>query len=259
MPPPTLTRNQAKHLRALRGRKYRHEQQQFVAEGETIVAEVLAAAPVELRYVVCTTDYFARQTPQIQAQLGNQIYCCDVPTFNRLSSLDTPPAALAVLDIPKDRSVPLSGLNLYLDGIRDPGNLGSILRVADWFGHSALYLSHDCVDVYNAKSIQASMGAFLRVCVRTESLSAIRSAHPKLSIVGTRIENGEDAFCCHWHPETLLVIGNESHGIREEQQAWLDSWLSIPRGPDRSGAESLNAAIATGILCAAHLAATRTQ
>lgn len=257
MPPDLLTRNQAKHLRALRNRKYRHEQRQFVAEGETLVAEILAAAPIELRYVVCTPDYFARQSLPVQASLTGRVFCCDERTFLRISSLDTPPAALAVLDIPPDRSVPMLGLNLFLDGIRDPGNLGTILRIADWFGHATLLLSPDCVDVYNSKSIQASMGAFLRVQVRTESLQAIRAAHPHLSIVGTRIDDGVDAFNCTWQRETLLVIGSESHGIRPEQQASLDSWLSIPRGPQRSGAESLNAAVATGILCASYLAAIR--
>lgn len=257
MPPAPLTRNQAKHLRALRHRKYRHEHRQYVAEGETIVAEILAAAPVELRYLVCTPDYYARQSPPAQASMMGRVFCCDEKTFVRFSSLDTPPAVLAVLDIPPARSVPLLGLNLFLDGIRDPGNLGTILRVADWFGHATVVLSPDCVDVYNAKSIQASMGAFLRVHVRTESLQAIRTAHPQLAIVGTRIDDGADAFNCSWNRETLLVIGSESHGIRPEQQASLDGWLSIPRGPQRSGAESLNAAVATGILCASYLAAIR--
>ncbi len=270
MTPPPLTRNQAKHLRALRGRKYRHAQRQFLAEGETIVAEILAASPQEFRYVVCTPEYFARQSSEVHDQIRGAVFVCDTETFQRISSLDTPPAILAVLDMPAatpTNSTPLSseqaslvtGLNLYLDGIRDPGNLGAILRVADWFGHSTLFLSDDCVDLYNPKAIQASMGAFLRLPTRTESLLALRAAHPQLSIVGTRIEGGNNALSCTWQRDTLLVIGSESHGIRESQQGALNDWLSIPRGPHRCGAESLNAAVASGICCAAYVARVRSD
>jgi TrmH family RNA methyltransferase len=271
---PSLTRNQIKHLRGLRSRKYRHAQQQFVAEGPTILAEILAAAPPELRYVVCTPEFFSNQTRQVQTQLADKVYGCDVDTLARISSLDTPASALAVLDIPHkntehqppvvrgssaahDLSSAEQTLNLYLDGIRDPGNLGTILRVADWFGHSAVYLSEDCVDVYNAKTIQASMGAFLRVRICTESLNNLRILYPAAVLVGTRIDAGCDALTTVWPRDTLLVIGSESHGIREAHHPLVQRWLSIPRGAGRSGAESLNAAVATGILCASHLAASR--
>jgi len=271
---PSLTRNQIKHLRGLRSRKYRHAQQQFVAEGPTILAEILAAAPPELRYVVCTPEFFSSQTRQVQTQLGGKVYGCDVDTLARISSLDTPASVLAVLDMPYNHTqhqspaVPGTSagqggssaeqtLSLYLDGIRDPGNLGTILRVADWFGHSTVYLSDDCVDVYNAKTIQASMGAFLRVRMCTQDLSNLRLLHPQAVLVGTRIDSGDDALTTLWPGHTLLVIGSESHGIRAEHYPLIEQWLSIPRGANGSGAESLNAAVATGILCASHLAATR--
>lgn len=277
MSPPTLTRNQAKHIRGLRDRKYRYQHQQFVAEGETIVAEILAAAPAALRYIVCTSEYYLRQSDSLQAQLTGSVFCCDLDTFRRISSLDSPPAALAVLDMPaaglpatglldpqvfspaptSPASSPPAGLQLYLDGIRDPGNLGTILRVADWFGHAAVYLSEDCVDVYNSKTVQASMGAFLRVRAHTSSLSQLQLNYPQLAIVGTRIESGHDGLAYAWPRDSLLVIGSESHGIRPEQQSLINTWISIPRGREGSGAESLNAAVASGILCAAYLASRR--
>ncbi len=148
---------------------------------------------------------------------------------------------------------PASGLGLYLDGLRDPGNVGTIWRIADWFGVTRLYTSEDCVDLYNPKVVQASMGAFLRVAARTRPLASLRSEHPQLTILGTCISGGSDGLHYNWPADTLLVIGSESHGIRSAVGELLNGWISIPRGPQSSGAESLNAGVATGILCASYL------
>ncbi len=280
--PPSLTAAQVKHLRGLQAKKVRYQHRQFVAEGATIVTEIIGLRPTSLRYVVCTPEYYQQLDSAAARALHGQIFFGDANTLKRISSLDTPPAVLALLDMPDasllspsdqpasrpssvDQAVadtqqfsPMTGLHLYLDGIRDPGNLGTILRVADWFGHAQVFLSDDCVDPYNSKTIQASMGAFMRVRTQFARLDELRAAHPQLSIVGTRIEGGEDGLNCAWQRETLLVIGSESHGIRPEQQAAIGRWLSIPRGAQHSGSESLNAAVAAGILCAAYLAGRRT-
>lgn len=279
--PSTLTAAQVKHLRGLQAKKVRYQQQQFVAEGATIVSEIMSLRPPSLRYVVCTPEYYQQLDSAAGRALHGQIFCCDASTLKRISSLDTAPPVLALLDMPaallmsqaeQTQPVPSSvapkedgalkfhlapGLHLYLDGIRDPGNMGTMLRVADWFGHAQLFLSDDCVDPYNSKTIQASMGAFLHVRPQLACLHELKAAHPELSIMGTRIDGGEDGLGYHWQRDTLLVIGSESHGIRDTQQAAVDGWLSIPRGIQRSGFESLHAAVAAGILCAAYLASTR--
>lgn len=280
--PPQLTRNQIKHLVSLRLKKYRHNHRQYLAEGDTLTAEIVQSASPALRYVICTQAYWENQTRVWQASLVDQVYCCDEATIASISSLDTPTDVLALLDMPaeefdmpaKDAAqgappeatlepqaaitstfASTAGLWLYLDGLRDPGNLGTIWRIADWFGVSHVYLSDDCVDAYNPKVIQASMGAFLRVSCRCRTLASLRAEYPAMSIQGTCISDGVNALAYSWSAHTLLVIGSESHGIRPAAHAWLDGWLSIPRGPHSSGAESLNAGVATGILCASYLRA----
>lgn len=279
--PPQLTRNQIKHLVSLRLKKYRHNQRQYLAEGDTLTAEIVQSASPALRYVVCTQAYWENQTHAWRATLSDRVYCCDEATIASISSLDTPTDVLALLDMPAeeipqgaDAQAPLEThqppitsssasansavtgrLWLYLDGLRDPGNLGTIWRIADWFGVSHVYLSDDCVDAYNPKVIQASMGAFLRVSCRCRTLASLRAEYPAMSIQGTCISDGVNALAYAWSPHTLLVIGSESHGIRPAAHAWLDGWLSIPRGPHSSGAESLNAGVAAGILCASYLRA----
>ncbi len=228
-----------------------------------MVSEILSAAPPELRYVVCTTDFFNRQSAKWREAVADRIYCCDAQTVSLISSLDTPTGVLALLDMPLADEVSadndhvaapvLTGLSLYLDGLQDPGNLGTIWRIADWFGVNQLFLSLDCVDLYNPKTIQACMGAFLRVSGHCRQLASLRSEHPKLTILGTCIHGGADGLNCDWPPNTLLVIGSESHGVRTESHEHLDGWLSIPRGSHSAGAESLNAAVAAGILCASYL------
>ncbi|MCA9133328.1 MAG: RNA methyltransferase [Planctomycetales bacterium] len=252
-----LTRKQLKQLRSLRSKKQRSAQGQFLAEGETIVDEILVGMPAELQWLLCSAEYEQRLSAERRSQLGDRLVCCDAKTLAAVSALSTPSPVLAVLHMPQPASGVLdsvSSLALYLDGIRDPGNLGTILRAADWFGVSRIYLSDDCVDLYNPKVIQASMGAFLRVTVAVGSLLAIRAAQPELEIAGARVQGGSDALRYAWPRDTLLVIGSESHGIRSENEAAISQWLTIPRGPHASGSESLNAAMATGILCASYVA-----
>lgn len=230
-----------------------------MVEGPTIVSEILATVPRELRYVVCTQDYAARIDAAQAASLPGQIFQCDDATLKTISVLDTPSPILALVDMPTRSAslTPVHGLSLYLDGIRDPGNLGTILRVADWYGIKTVYVAEDCVDVYNAKALQASMGAFLRVRTHTVSLADLRVGNPDLSILGSAVSGGCDAHTAAWQPNVLLVIGSESHGVRPESCDCISDWVSIPRGANATGAESLNAAVATGILCAAYFAHQR--
>lgn len=272
--PPPLTRNQIKHLGSLRLKKYRHNHRQYLAEGETLTAEIVQSASEALRYLVCTQAFWENQTRAWQASLIGRAYLCDEATIASISSLDTPTDVLALLDMPAEAAAQATdaettaasqsaasispgavptGLWLYLDGLRDPGNFGTIWRIADWFGVAQVFLSDDCVDAYNPKVVQASMGAFLRVGCCGRTLASLRAEHPAMSILGTCISGGANALTYAWPPHALLVIGSESHGIRPEAHVWLDGWLSIPRGPHSSGAESLNAGVATGILCASYL------
>jgi TrmH family RNA methyltransferase len=251
-----LSANQIKHWSSLRFKKNRYKHRQYLVEGETLVTEVIAARHVELQYVIGTSDYLATLSPETIQELGGKLQCSSEAIIGKISVLDSPSPVIAILGMQKERTgiqMP-RGLSLYLDGIHDPGNLGTIQRAADWFGITQLFVSPDCVDVYNPKSIQASAGAFLRIGVDRHSLPEIRGAHPELEIVGTKIQGGADAFRHEWTKDTLLVIGSESHGIREDNHGYISRWLTIPRGTPHAGAESLNAALAAGILCATYVA-----
>ena len=168
--------------------------------------------------------------------------------LKKVSALKTPQDVLAVAEIPAPPQLTPSGISFFLDGIRDPGNLGTILRIADWFGMSAVYCSSDCVDAFGPKVVQASMGAILRVPLLEMDLIDLLADNPSLPVLGAVLD-GENVLKTKFPKSGLLVIGNEGTGIRPEVEAQLTGRLTIPRAPG-SQAESLNAAVAAGILAA---------
>lgn len=163
--------------------------------------------------------------------------------------MQTPNQVLAVVDkreTCEDHVVIEKDLSIYLDGIQDPGNLGAILRIADWFGIRHVFLSPETVEAYNPKVIQASMGAFLRVEFPVLEIQ-IRKHHPEVRIFGADLE-GLDVFDHKATPGIgmLLVIGNEGNGLSEPARAMLEGRLTIPPAAGAAGTESLNAAVAAG-------------
>lgn len=171
--------------------------------------------------------------------------------LGRISQLRSPNQVLAVVDLP-DSSNDLprefgTSWSLYLDGIQSPANLGAILRVADWFGLATVSLGPETADLYNHKSIQASMGSFLRVDSYEQSLAEITARFPELPIYGADA-SGASIFTAELPKAGVLVIGQEGQGIRAESRPHLQNWLRIPRSSGRQ-AESLNAAVAAGIIC----------
>ena len=166
----------------------------------------------------------------------------------RISQLSTPSPVLAVVRRPAAQDPPRpSGLCLALDGVRDPGNLGTILRIADWFGVETVYVSADCVELFNPKVIQASMGSVFRVRAVPAELPALarRFREAGLPVYGTFLD-GRDLYREQLSREGLVVMGNEASGIRPELAAEVDARLLIPAF-GHSGAESLNVAAATAV------------
>ena len=248
-----LTKNQIKHLRSLRLKKHRYAHRQFLVEGETIVSELIDS-PNAPQMVLCTARYQDSLSAPLRERLGDKLVVCDEADLRSISSLDTPSEVMALFNMPDEPKElqPIQGLGLYLDGIRDPGNLGTIIRIADWFGLDSISMAADCVDVYNPKAIQASMGSLFRVCLRVTTIASLKAAQPDLMLLVTAIDQGQDALTFQWPSNALLVIGSESHGVRSDDALSDAQSLTIPRGPKRQGAESLNAAVATGILAAAY-------
>lgn len=168
----------------------------------------------------------------------------------RISALSSPSPVLALVRIPESRTeAPRDGLYLALDGIRDPGNLGTILRVADWFGIDAVYASEDTVELYNPKVVQATMGAVFRVKFFVCDIPSLCSSYPG-PVYGTFLD-GENMYGKELSSKGIIVIGNEANGISAATAACVSERLYIPPFPaDDPGSESLNAAVATAITVA---------
>ena len=223
-----LTNAEMKSIRSLREKKFRDELGLFTVEGEKSVAEALASS-FEVVRVLRAEDIGAS-------------------AMERISQCATPSPVLAVVRMPKeDRPAELpDGLALALDSVRDPGNFGTILRIADWFGVSQVFASPDSVETFNPKTVQASMGSVFRVRVSRCDIAALCA---EFSSAGRRVYgtvlDGENIYSAQLTADGLVVMGNESNGISAEVARRLDSRLRIPSFG--GGAESLNVAVATAV------------
>ena len=237
-----MTQNEIKQIRSLRVKKYRDELGLFVAEGDKCIAELSGA--FELVYHLTPAN-----TPQRELE--------------RLSSLQTPQGSIAVFRKPSDSltaqrsNSPKDGLILALDGVQDPGNLGTIIRTADWFGIRDIFCSRSTADCFSPKVVQATMGALARVRVHYTDLPAwLSSLHSPLStlpIYGTLLDgtNIYDPAAIPDRRSGVIVMGNEGNGLSPAVRRLVTHSLRIPSfPPDEPTSESLNVAIATAVILA---------
>lgn len=234
---PLLSNNQIKFVKSLNDKKFRDEYGMFIVEGEKMVAEALASGlKVEAVYR--------------KDEVGED-------AMKRISALTTPSPVLAVVHKPDDivaASVkPTEGLYLALDSIRDPGNMGTIIRLAEWFGIDAIYATPDSVDIFNPKVVQSTMGAIFRVRFHYADICKVAESFTSSGgkVYGTFLDGGniysKDLALGDASP-VMIVIGNESRGISESMATRVTDRLYIPPfPPDQPGSESLNAAIATAV------------
>lgn len=244
-----LSAAQQKFLTSLHVKKYRQKYRKFVVEGDKLVSELIGQQRVGVSALYALDSWLASHGEKLAAW-RDKVFPVTEAELKKISALSTPNQALAVADIPEpgNPSGERPPRAFLLDGIQDPGNLGAILRVADWFGFDAVFCTPDCVDLYSPKVVQASMGAVLRVPGLEIEADALLSLWPGLPVLGA-VFDGENAFTAAWPPAGLLVIGNEGRGISPALDARLTRRLTIPRAPT-GRAESLNASVAAGILAA---------
>ncbi|MFK7935043.1 MAG: TrmH family RNA methyltransferase [Saprospiraceae bacterium] len=245
-----LSKNKLKQLRALQRKKIRQQEGLFLAEGVKIAEELLQQTQVPIREVFATENWLTSNANLVNDFHGN-VHAVTQAELKQISTLETANQVLLIAETPQfklNKTAVENGLSLYLDDLQDPGNLGTILRIADWFGITQVFLSKGCVEVYNSKVIQASMGAFLRVKTLEINLLDLKNQFSDLPIYGA-LMNGENIFQMDLSPNGILVIGNEGRGISDVTQQLLTHKITIPKGQN-GGAESLNAGVATGILCA---------
>lgn len=233
-----LSKNELKYIQSLCQKKQRQEERLFIAEGTKLVNELLHS-----RYTIRKVYALADWADQ-NRDVANAVTVTEIE-LGKISGLQTPNQVLAIVEQQQPAAEPVikGQLTLVLDGIQDPGNLGTIIRIADWFGIKQVVASEDTVELYNPKVVQSTMGSFLRVQVWYRSLSEfLLSAN--IPVYGALL-NGKNM---HGEPpvtEGLLVIGNESKGISKELLPFISHPITIPR---LGGAESLNAAVAAGII-----------
>ncbi len=240
-----LTKAQNKYIRSLTQQKYRKEHNVFIAEGDKICAEWLES-DAKVQMVVATEDWVDTHARLIAKHPEATLHTVKEHELEAVSSLQTPNKSLLVVHMPeKGKSLPANEWCIALDGIQDPGNMGTIIRIADWFGIPHVVCSPDCVDVYNPKVVQAAMGGHLRIKLHETDLeSFVQQA--KVPVLAAVLE-GESVYEHKKEGAAVILIGNESKGVRPSVIEKASHKITIPR---LGGAESLNAGVSAGILCA---------
>ncbi len=239
-----LSKAQNKYIRSLSQQKYRNEHQVFVAEGDKIALEWLNS-DADIKMIVGLQDWIARHQASIKKHPHATVHVVEPHILEAISTLKTPNMVLLVVGMPTKKHLNSYKWCLVLDDIQDPGNMGTIIRIADWFGWEQVVCSPGCVDVYNPKVIQSAMGGHLRVNIIVQDLSAYLQQADK-PVFAAALQ-GDNIYQLPVQKEGILVIGNESKGISENIMKLATRKITIPR---RGGAESLNAGVSAGILCA---------
>ena len=238
-----VTKNQLKYIKSLHQGKFRKEHKKYIVEGTKSAQEWIdQRAPIE--YVVCTQEWYDQCKSTLFRINSENVLIATPEQLETISTLKTANEVLLTVAMEQDNTWEHSGWILMLDTVQDPGNMGTIIRTADWFGIKQIVASKDCVDIYNPKVIQATMGSLLRVkVVKTDLLSIVTQTHlPTYAAV----LGGKDLQSLENIKPGIIIMGNESQGIKPEIIRMAKHPITIGK---LGGAESLNVAVATGIIC----------
>jgi TrmH family RNA methyltransferase len=239
-----LSKSNISLLQSLHHKKFRREHGLFLVEGYKSVTEFADSV-----YQIEAIYHTAAMTPKmLKLSQKMNFYEISSAVLEKISALKNPADMIATVKIPQwpvlDHTTLNKKFSIVLDGIQDPGNMGTIIRTADWFGIHHIICSEDCVEVYNPKVVQATMGSLSRMNVHYANLPAVLSA-TKLPVYGALLD-GENIYTTNFGAEGLIVMGNEGNGLSAEVKQKVTKAITIPRGGE---AESLNVAIATAIFC----------
>ena len=244
-----ITNNQIKFVKSLHQSKFRQKYNNFIAEGDKIAQEILLNARYKLIHIFATKEWIEINDQLLKSYASILIEILP-PNMSKISTLKTNSPVLIVLEKQSD-ALDYEKLNtghaIFLDDVQDPGNLGTIIRIADWFGINSIIRSRGCADFYNPKVIQSTMGSFLNVTLFTEDFNQIKLSKHKT--VGA-VMHGTSLSELEWPEQTMLIMGNEGKGISAAIHQEIDHHVTIP-GSEHRVADSLNVGMATGILCGA--------
>ena len=240
-----IGKNTIKWVHSLEMKKNRKREGLFVAEGPKVVGDLLSR--FRLHSVFATDEWTGGDSIGADVRVER----VDDDTLRRLSFLQHPQQVVAVMEMNKEEKVEVDAdrLTIMLDGVQDPGNLGTIIRIADWFGIDSIICSPDTADAYNPKVVQATMGSLGRVSVTYSPLVPLLSSLPaEMPIYGTLLD-GKDIYQKELTRHGVIIMGNEGNGISDEVRTMVTHPLLIPRFRQGESAESLNVAVATAITC----------
>lgn len=234
----SISKNQLKLITSLSQKKYRQKHKLFLAEGIKVVQEFIDSS-FKLHQLFTTTDF------EFYNHLNN---CISISENNlkKISNLKSPNKVVGLFEIPDDKELVEKDLILALDDINDPGNLGTIIRLCDWFGIKTLVCSNNTVDCYNPKVVQASMGSLTRVSIHYLDLVTFLSQTKLPTFMADM--NGENVYKTNLPKAGVLVMGNEANGVSDEIKNIVSNTIAIPRFGTLQATESLNVATATAIL-----------
>lgn len=240
-----LSKSQISFIKSLHQKKYRKAHGLFLVEGIKSIKEFFQS-----NYKIHSIFYNSEQSnllPKLPANIN--LFEVNNVELGKISTLQTPQGFLAVVHLPKtekiNENVLKNQFTLVLDGVQDPGNLGTIIRTADWFGFKNIICSEDTVEAFNPKTVQATMGSLARVAIHYENLTSFLERN-SLPVFGALLD-GESIYETSWGKEGLIILGNEGKGISEEVIKKIDKPVTIPRFGE---AESLNVAVSAAIFCA---------
>ena len=233
-----LSKNQVKLIQKLHQKKYRNELNLFIVEGKKSINEFLQAGYTP--QLLIATEAFTTGVPQ------HLITPVSKDELRKVSTLQNPDEGLAVFEQPKHKGILQEGVIVALDNVQDPGNLGTIIRLCDWFGVETLLCNTQTVDCYNPKVVQASMGSLTRVAVHYLDLAAFLTT-TALPVYTMDLE-GENLYTATFPKDCILILGNEANGISSEVRALSNEVITIPRFSQHQRTESLNVAMAGAII-----------
>jgi RNA methyltransferase, TrmH family len=240
-----LLKSQVKYIQSLGQKKFRDTEGAFIAEGPKIVNEILKESTAEPIEIFALKEWITNHRELLDKSEPHRITEIPSHQLERLSGLSTPNQVLGIFRKPRFIKHSISKkISLALENIQDPGNLGTIIRIADWFGLSEIFCSESSADAFNPKTIQASMGSIARIQVHYKNLTEFFQENEAIEKFAT-LPEGPGMFEIKPPKEAIILIGNESQGISSGLLSFCRNRISIPR---KGHAESLNAAIATGII-----------
>jgi TrmH family RNA methyltransferase len=247
-----LSKSQIQYIKSLAINKYRRLNRQFIAEGPKLIAELLTS-----RFVCDRIFALPEWIESYSAQIPKIINITEITEkeLERISTLKTPNQVLALINIPEPADIeiplPYENIILMLDNISDPGNMGTIIRTADWFGIHNILCSENCVDIYNPRVVQATMGSLFRVNVHYISFEKYLKGLPKNVPVYAAVLDGDNLYESELNVG-YVIIGNESHGVSQNLMPFVNKKIKIPDYPNgrSTAAESLNASVAAALVMA---------